>query len=238
MGFGCTRRWCMKKNLILLCFLIVLIACESSKGQDKAKYQTISVKPVNETKALPDLSIFVKQLIEASERKDTAFVLSVVDDSAAVFYGGGFYGKDAFLQEFIKYSNGFEKLKQVLELGGTIEEDDIYLFPYVQSYKLYKDQVKTIGIDPFLTAIGIDSALVVYSKPKDNAEKKAVLAYPMLQLDPDSGYMQSNWAKVSTFDNKLKGFVKKDKLYFAADITLNIQKKGNSFKIVAVAPYD
>jgi hypothetical protein len=228
----------MKKNLILLSFLCGLIACESSKGQEKVLYQTISVLPVNETKALPDLSLFVNQLIEASERKDTAFVLSVVDDSAAVSYGGGLYGKEAFLQEFIKYSNGFEKLKQVLELGGTIEEDDVYLFPYVQSYKLYKDQVDTIELDPFLTAVGIDSALVVYSKPKDNAEKKAVLAYPMLQLDPDSGYMQSNWAKVSTIDNKLKGFVKKDRLYFAADITLNIQKKGNSFKIIAVAPYD
>ncbi len=89
-----------------------------------------------------------------------------------------------------------------------------------------------------MMAIGIDSALVVYSKPKENAEKKAVLVYPMLQLDPDSGYMQSNWAKVSTFDKKLKGFVKKDRLYFAADITLNIQKKENGFKIIAVAPYD
>jgi len=228
----------MKKNLLLYSLLLGLMACESSKGQDKGKYQTISIQPVDETKALPDLNLFVKQLIEASERKDTAFVISVVDDSAVVSYGGGLYGKEAFLQEFIKYSNGFEKLKQLLELGGTVEEDDIYLFPYVQSFKLYKDQVDTIEIDPFLTAVGIDSALIVYSRPKENAKQKAILSYPMLQLDPDSGYMQSNWAKVSTFDNRLSGFVKKDRLYFAADITLNIQKRGEGFKIVAVAPYD
>lgn len=232
----------MKKNFLLILALSTLtLACQPSVSQDKP-YQTISIKPVDETKAIPELNSFVKQLIAASERRDTAFVLSLVEDDAVVSHGGGLYGKEAFLEEFIQYGNGFDKLKQVLRLGGTVETDDegnqVFSFPYVQSYKLFESKVDTIEIDPSLTAVGLDSAVTIYNKGNDTSIKKVTLSYPMLKLDPDSGYSNSNWIKVSTFDNKFSGFVKKDKVYYAADITLHIQRIGEGFKIVSVAPYD
>ncbi|AMM50028.1 hypothetical protein TH61_00925 [Rufibacter sp. DG15C] len=228
---------------VLSFFFSLLLFFSASVGfaQQKVTHKTFSVKPLNETKALPELSTFVQQVITACTNKDTAFLLSVVSDSVAVSHGGGSYGKTDFLEDFIKKMDGFSRLKEALVLGGTIEKEEgqeVYQFPYVQSHRFYSPQLDQFEVDPYITLIGLKPFLGVYSKPSLKAPKSAVLAYPILQIAEDGDHEDPVWAKVYTFDKKVQGFVQWRDVYAASGITVQIVKEGNAFKIVDVAPFD
>lgn len=212
--------------------------------QQKPVYSNISIHPVNELHTVKGLSAFTDKIIQACNKRDTVYLLSIVDEDVVVSHGGGIYGKDAFRNEFLRDFNGFEKLKRAIVLGGTIEKDeenpesDIYLYPYLQSAKVYAGKADTIEIDPYLTAVGITNSVSIHSQPSEKSKVKATLAYPLLKLDPANNLTQGTWYKIFTFDSKLSGYVKINQLYHLADITVTIQKKGDSFSIVSVAPYD
>ncbi|MBA9078581.1 hypothetical protein [Rufibacter quisquiliarum] len=233
----------MGKYLTLL-LVALFFSMDVGKAQSPVRYQTIEIPPVNETAAVPGLADFIKRLVIACDKKDTAYVLRVVDEEVAVSYGGGLYGKAAFLEEFLRQGGGFTTLKEVLLLGGTHEQDEeypgkaVYVFPYVQAGKLYKGKTDTLEIDPFLTAVGLERHLVVFKKPSLTAPQVGVLRYPLLKLDPDTNLLHSKWAQVATFDHKIKGYVLWEKLYHLAGTTLRLVNMEEGYRIVSVAPFD
>ncbi|GAA4302294.1 hypothetical protein [Nibribacter koreensis] len=228
---------------VLSFFFSLLLFFSASVGfaQQKVTHKTFSVKPLNETKALPELAAFVQQVITACTNKDTAFLLNIVSDSVAISHGGESYGKTDFLEDFIQKMDGFSRLKEALVLGGTIEKEeghDVYQFPYVQSHRFYSPQLDNYEVDLYTTVIGLKPFLGVFSKPSLKAPKSAVLAYPILQLAEDGDHEDPVWAKVLTYDNKVQGFVQWKDVYAASGITVQIIKEGDAFKIISVAPFD
>ncbi|QHL87047.1 hypothetical protein GU926_06190 [Nibribacter ruber] len=221
--------------------LLLFLSVSTGFAQQKVTHATFSCKPVNETKAVPELAAFVQQVITACAQKDTVFLMNAVGDSVAVSHGGGSYGKADFLEDFLKKMEGFTSLKEALALGGTIEKEEgreVYQFPYVQSQRFYSPQLDNFDVDLYATVIGLKPLLPVYAKPSLKAPKAAVLAYPLLEIAEDGDHEDPVWAKVHTFDKKVQGFVQWKDVYAASGITVQIVKEGTGFKIVSVAPFD
>ncbi|TGE29327.1 hypothetical protein [Hymenobacter metallicola] len=208
-----------------------------------------SLPPTNIIRDNPELQAFVERAINYARRHQLQELLALADDSIAISYGGGSYGKPAFADYLNDAStNGYIRISKALEMGGTLDEPTPepgltyprYCFPYCQSGLLWKKALPGVEVDPYETWIGLTPQVRLYAKPDKRSRVLATLAYPILLFNQDrsDASVRKGWLTLQTLDGKVRGSVAESDVYRAADMTLLIEQKRGGYKITSVAPFD
>ena len=214
---------------------------DSIAGQNVKDYKIL---PIDESKSDPSLVDFIKRLNIIVSQKDTTALYSIIDTAIIVSYGGGLYGKSAFIESWKlndpENSELWKAMKRILKLGGTFEKGDddkkIFIIPYANSNKAY--EILDSELDCYSTAVCINSHEPVY---QSNDIKSKIIGY--LQYDfvvlPDDSKSNGQLVKIKMYNNKIEGFIDKNSLVYCADRKLDLQKDNTGqWKIMSFAPFD
>ena len=153
---------------------------------------------VDEASRRPDFVAFRQQLRSAIARRDVQAVLRVADPQIKLGFGGD-DGVDALKRTLeTADSDAWHELDEVLELGGTFQEPDTFVAPYV--FSRWPDQ-----FDSFEHVAVIGSSVRIRTRPALSAPVVATVSYAILKLGPD-GYSEEPWIGVRLSDGR-PGFV-------------------------------
>jgi hypothetical protein len=153
---------------------------------------------IDEASRRPDFVIFRQQLRSAIARRDVSAVLRVVDPEIKLGFGGD-DGVDALKRKLESAeSDVWQELDEVLELGGTFQESDTFVAPYVFSRWPQ-------SFDSFEHVAVIGSAVRIRARPALSAPVVSTVSYAILKLGPD-GYSDEPWIGVRLPDGRA-GFV-------------------------------
>ena len=138
------------------------------------------LEPVDEASRRPDLVAFRQQLRSAIARRDVPAVLRVADPQIKLGFGGD-DGVDALKRKLESNDTDlWQELDEVLELGGTFQESDTFVAPYVFSRWPEK-------FDSFEHVAVIGSGVRIRARPAHSGPVVATVSYANLKLGPD-GY--------------------------------------------------
>jgi hypothetical protein len=153
---------------------------------------------IDEASRRPDFVTFRQQLRSAIARRDVSAVLRVVDPQIKLGFGGD-DGVDALKRKLENSeSDVWKELEEVLELGGTFQESDTFVAPYV--FSRWPE-----SFDSFEHVAVIGSSVRIRARPALSAPVVATVSYAILKLGPD-GYSDEPWIGVRLPDGRL-GFV-------------------------------
>jgi hypothetical protein len=153
---------------------------------------------IDEASRRPDFVTFRQQLRSAIARRDVSAVLRVVDPQIKLGFGGD-DGVDALKRKLESAeSDVWQELDDVLELGGTFQESNTFVAPYVFSRWPQ-------SFDSFEHVAVIGSAVRIRARPALSAPVVATVSYAILKLGAD-GYSDEPWIGVRLPDGRA-GFV-------------------------------
>jgi hypothetical protein len=153
---------------------------------------------IDEASRRPDFVTFRQQLRSAIARRDVSAVLRVVDPQIKLGFGGD-DGVDALKRKLENSeSDVWKELEEVLELGGTFQESDTFVAPYV--FSRWPE-----SCDSFEHVAVIGSSVRIRARPALSAPVVATVSYAILKLGPD-GYSDEPWIGVRLPDGR-PGFV-------------------------------
>lgn len=204
-----------------------------------------TVPPIDQTRREPALRTFIEQVLSACARQDQRALLALVDDRVAVSMGGGLYGKEDFVSDFLNNTtkgSGFAQFQHMIRLGGTVKRDSTgrpyAIFPYLQDADRYSPPVQQLDLEPFITFVGTTANVVVYERPRRSSRPLRRLRYPVLFGPLDDPHLPEPWLLVTAADSSFRGYVDYRQLYCLADVTLTIKQKNGRYRITSVIPYD
>ena len=218
----------MKTQLMLF----FLLATSSWLCAQPAKFP-----PPNDLAKDKSLVTFVNQLKTAVQKKDKAFILSILDKNIR----NGFGGNDG-IEEFKKQWNWskdtltvWHRLQQVLNIGGGFMEGDpggsrMYAFPYV------------FNLDPGdadIFSVGVITGKNVNFRDKPNLAGKVItqLTYDVVEFSGETRGKNPvgdpEWYQIETADHK-KGWVFWQYVYSPVNYRLLLSKNSQGkWKITA-----
>lgn len=235
----------MKKIWTLLAFFILFKSSSFSQSNSQCDiviFESVrDMKPVGIMVLSTEYKSFLKTLNKSVIKRDTSLLLSLIAENVEIAAGGGIYGKDKFLSNFLrnKDEDAWLFLSNVLHMGGIIEEDRM-IFPYQRSNLFYHDSetIDTIFCAPYCIYFGIVKTLKLYKNPSDKSEVILDMNYPVLiRLNCDV-YDENEFLPVSTIDRKYSGWVYRRMIRSDADRMLEIKKIKNKLKISSITPFD
>lgn len=200
-----------------------------------------AMKPVGSMVLSTEYKSFLQTLNKSVLKKDTSLLLSLVAENIEIAAGGGIYGKDKFLSNFLRNTdeNAWLFLSNVLHMGGIIEEDRI-IFPYQRSslFSHESEAIDTIFCAPYCIYFGIEKTIKLYKNASDKSEVILIMNYPILiRLNCDV-YDENEFLPMSTYDRKYSGWVYRRMVRSDADRILEIKKVKNELKISSITPFD
>lgn len=243
----------MKNSLLILIGIIAFFSsCHHNTMNNKKNNDSIAEQkttkdykmyPVDESKNDPTLVDFIKHLNKIIEQRDTSALYSILDSGVIVSYGGGLYGKTAFIENWElddpKNSNLWKALKRILKLGGTFEKDndkEMFRIPYANSNKAY--EILDPEHDCYFIAVCINPHEPVYQLNDPKSKIIGYLQYDFVTLI-DVSNSSGQLVKIKTYNNKMEGFVNNNSLVYCIDGKLDLQKdKTGHWKIISYAPFD
>ncbi len=208
----------MKKVLYLL--LTVAMAAAAMSAQE------VYLKPVDEAAKDPSFLAFRTKLIAAVERKDAAYVYSIVDPKIKNGFGDrdtiAWFKRDWKLEN--KNSKFWKTFGTVIKNGGAFWSDgtnkDSFVAPY--SFSNWPD-----GIDAFEHFVVFGSDVNLREEPSMTGKVITKLSYNIVKLehmtDPKSSKYQG-WAKVTTLGG-LEGYIKEEFIRSSVDYRAGFEKK-------------
>ena len=153
---------------------------------------------IDEAARRPDFVTFRQQLRSAIARRDVQAVLRVVDPQIKLGFDGD-DGLDALKRKLESTdSEVWKELDEVLELGGTFQESDTFVAPYV--FSRWPE-----SFDSFEHVAVIGGNVRIRARPALSAPVVATVSYAILKLGPD-GYSDEPWIGVRLPDGRA-GFV-------------------------------
>lgn len=221
------------KNLCLLIFIVAAVI----SGSAQERY----LKPVDEAAKDPTLVEFREKLIEAAEKKDTKYIISVMDPAIHLSFGGHSGIKDfkEMWQPDAKNSVFWKEFLSILKLGGSFgdvgENGEKYFFaPYIFSnFPDYPDQ--DIFSDGAVTGTDVN----LRAKPSLKGKVIGSLSYNIVRIDYKNSVLGKDpagikdppvpnyeWYKVETLGGK-KGYVSADYVRGHVDHRIGFEKKPN-----------
>ncbi|TAE48932.1 MAG: SH3 domain-containing protein [Bacteroidetes bacterium] len=236
----------MKRILLfLLPLLVFLLSARPLMGQ-------IKMPPRNEMHQDSSLTAFICKLQYAIYKKDTRFLLSVVDKNIKNSFGGS-NGIEEFksMWELDKPdSEVWFYLSKLISLGGTFGGDAPYstfILPYVFSMDLPNDT-----LDPFSVMVVTGEGVNVREKPDKSAKVLGQLSYEVVEVDYEKSYPSfqeekiahlsyygtKEWYYVTTLNQKLRGYVYWDYIWSPIDYRLFLEKKQGQWKITILVAGD
>ncbi len=199
--------------------------------------------PVDNSGEHADLAAFKKELQEAISRKDTKFLLGILDKNVLISFGLD-PGIPSFIEKWQPDSSGsaiWYVLDTILELGG-IASDSEYVVPYV--FGLWPEQY-----DPFQHVAAVRQNAPVYAKADTNGAVKARLTYEILRYDfnkslPEAGKTSytltgmPGWYYVHTLDSSIMGYMHWQQVWSPVGYRAIFRKSGGQWKLAVLVAGD
>ena len=222
---------------ILLLSVLLLTLCSST-----ALAQERFVKPVDEAAQEPTFLAFRTKLIAAVERKDAAFVLSIIDPKIEFSYGGE-VGITPFKKEWKqlnKTSEFWNEFAIVIKNGGAFDGEGRNRLSSFAAPYLYTQWPENLG-DVYEYHAIFGKEVNLRKEPNTSAEVVDVLSYNVVKIDeeksvklwkgPNKDWFVYDWNFVETLGGK-KGFVKGEFVRSQLDYRAGFQKKRGVWKLI------
>lgn len=210
----------MKKVLFLLVAVIAMATATFA--------QEVYLKPVDEASQDPSFVAFRTKLIAAVNRKDAAFIYSIVDPKIRNGFGDrdtlAWFKRDWKLEN--KNSKFWKTFGTVIKNGGAFWSDgtnkNSFTAPY--SYSNWPD-----GLDAFDHSVVFGTDVNLREEPTMTGNVVAKLSYNIVKIEqeivPKSGKSEyPGWKKVKTLGG-LEGFIKDEFLRSSVDYRAGFEKK-------------
>lgn len=254
----------MNKILNLSILILIIASCQNSSKQklenldeqnssDTSVIRTkkdnpewnksiFNIEPIDESISDKSLVNFISKLKSVLNKKDTAQLFKMIDDSIVVSHGGGLYGKTEFRNEWglnePNASKIWTEMNKLISYGGAWDQDDEFgkhfVIPYYQSDKILGKI--DYEFDWYRTAITTIENVKVFKTASPKADVIDSLNYSLVELISNSP--KSTFQKIKILDNNLIGYVYSSQINYLSERTIVLVKKGENWKIVAFAPYD
>lgn len=185
------------------------------------------LEPLDEASKDPSFLKFRQQLLEAVERRDARYVVSILDPKIHNSFGG-----DGGIEEFKamwkperRDSKLWDELRKVLTHGGAFE-DGTFWAPYV--YTNFPED-----LDAFDYGAVLEDKVLLRLQPEASAPIVATLSYHIVKIDYEgSGDLENpTWCKVVTTDG-LEGYVAASSVTSPVDYRAGFERKGDAWRMV------
>ena len=205
----------LKSLLVFLLFIIPIAAQEKF------------VTPIDEADKDKTFLEFRTKLIEAVQKRDVKYLLSVVDKSIKNGFGGN-DGINEFKKQWKIYNRNSELWKElliVLTHGGTFDKENKGMFYAPYLFTNFPDSV-----DEFEHQAIFGNNVNLRSKPDKDAPVVASLSYNIVKTDYENSVKSKTnkdeflWLKIETLGGK-KGFVKPEFVRSAIDYRAGFERR-------------
>lgn len=217
----------LKYNLIIVLIILLTVTCPS---QIKNPLKLI---PVDQSYKDNSLLKFKKEVFSAIEKKDTNFIISILDTNILNSFGG-----NGGITEFWEMwqmqdpnSSFWNELKKVFSMGGTFISNERKTFAMPYLFSLWPED-----LDPFTYVAAINKNVEIHESPSKSSKILRKINYDILLL-LDYYDENNNWKKVMTVDS-LSGFIKKDFVRSPIDYRAILQKEKGKWKITSFVSGD
>jgi hypothetical protein len=218
-----------RRPVLLVAVLLLLQAMAGTAQVGK-------LLPVDEAARDPELFAFRAQLQAAVARHDVAAVLDVVDPQIKNNFGG-----DGGVQEFREHwklagadSPLWAELGLVLALGGTFQDKDNFVAPYV--FHRWPEE-----IDSFEHVAAIGSNVRVRSKPSLASKVLAKLSFDIVRLASENQKLTPKqadlWKAVQLRDGRV-GYVSARYVRSPIDYRAFLSRKGGCWRLTTLVAGD
>lgn len=214
------------KVLFLLSFAVLSFFCVSAQER--------YVKPVDEAQKDPSFLAFRTKLIEAVNRRDAKYVLSIVDPKIELSFGG-LSGLEDFKKTWKINNPKSEFWKEFLAAtthGGTFYQVDgtkIFFAPY--TFSTFPED-----LDAFEYSAIFGNNVNLRAKPDIAAKTLAQLSYNVVKVDYENSVKKKgteaeySWLKIATLGGKA-GFVKAEFVRSPIAYRAGFEKKNGKWKL-------
>jgi hypothetical protein len=209
----------MKKISI---FLLILCGFATAVAQERY------VMPVDEAKKDPSFFEFREKFIAAAERRDGAFILSILDPKIELSFGG-----DAGIADFkrmwkitAKNSGFWEEFLPVIKNGGSFSgqgSERGFFAPY--TFSNFPED-----LDAFEYRVIFGSNVNLRERPDVSAPIVASLSYNVVKVLTENPGGRDAWEKVKTLGGKV-GYVKAEFARSPVDYRAGFMKRRGVWKL-------
>jgi hypothetical protein len=219
----------------IFAFIILIFLAYTASIVGQEKY----VRLVDEAGKDKSFSVFRDELLDALRKRDTKFVLSIIDPQISNDFGGG-NGVADFKQKWkINNRNSpfWDEMLTVLMNGGAFMDEKKQSFGAPYLYTEFHKQLPE-NIDGFEHAAIFGKNVKLYKQPRANSSVVATLSYNVVKPDYDrsvkdkSKEFEFHWVKVETLGGK-KGFVRGEFVRSPIDYRAVFEKKNGKWKMTA-----
>jgi hypothetical protein len=213
----------------------ILKAGEAESKKVDTLFPHVVVRPIDESSNNSSFKKFRDELLVAIEKKDVRFLVKHMDKDISYSFGS-----DRGIEEFLKgwglkenpeRSEIWEKLKEVLLLGGRFDKNGNFTAPYT-----FTDFPDSEQIDVYSHCIVIEKDVKIFERPSSDSKVIGNLSYEVVRLnDPNSFFLPSQkesikWTAV-TSSSGIKGFVSRNKLRSPGDYRVSFENRNGQWKM-------
>ena len=217
-------------------FLLLALLLVSASAQERF------LKPVDEAELDPSFKAFRSRLVAAAERRDSAYILSILDPRIRLSFGDD-AGVAAFKRMWkigSRDSRFWAEFLPVIKNGGSFVRDGdrrtgLFYAPY--TYSVFPDDLD--GFD-YAAVFGTDVNL--RKAPDTRSEVVARLSHNIVRIEPEtvpkSGRSEyPGWFQVTTIGG-LTGYIKKELVRRPVDYRAGFEKKRGRWVMVTFVAGD
>ena len=217
----------------LFLFFVLLTAATWAAGQERF------VRPTDEANKDRSFAAFRTKLIAAAERKDTKYILNILDDGITSSFGGheGISDFKSFWKIGEPDSRFWAEFLLVLRNGGKFDRSGgkvTFTAPYLFS-------AMPSDLDQFEYHAIFGNNVNLREEPNANAGVAARLSYNIVKIDEPAAIKRKigsgesdwlyDWHKVETLGGK-KGWVKAEFVRSPIDYRAGFEKKRGVWKMI------
>lgn len=199
------------------------------------------LRPIDEGKNDASFNAFREKLISAVKRRDTKYLVSILDRNVKASFGG-----DDGIEDFKKFwkidspdTKLWDELLKVLTNGGKFSREGsniLFSAPYIYSH--FPEE-----LDWFEYQVIFGSNVNLRAKPDAQAETIARLSYNIVKVDflksvaDPKDETRFVWMRIETLGGK-SGFVKAELVRSPVDFRAIFEKKNGRWKLISFVAGD
>ena len=211
-------------NRFLVLMLLMLV------GSVNLSAQVAKLYPVDEAAKDPSFFAFRSRLLQAIQKKDSAFLLSIVDPAIENNFGGdnGLAHFKTIWHPERATSPVWSELMRTLALGGKFGSDKSYAAPYL--FNGFPEK-----LDAFVHSAIIDDSVRVRKEPNTRSAVIRTLSFDIVKLGQEkatSSASSRQWVPVVLEDGQ-KGYVAAEYIRSPIDYRAIFEKKNGKWIMTA-----
>ena len=215
------------KSLLLAFSVLFLVS--SAHGQ------TAKLQPVDEAVKDPSFFAFRARLLKALAKKDTTYLISILDPQIRTDFGGGGGVADFKKAWHLERPNSeiWSELTSVLALGGSFD-NGAFAAPYV--YSKFPDE-----LDSYEYQAVIDEGVRVRREPNTSSAVIRTLSFDVVKVIPEPATetttAKRQWLNVELSDGQ-KGFIAKEYVRSPIGYRAIFEKRNGKWVLTALVAGD